>query len=183
MDNIKLLIEQLEILSRKKVILVEEENIFIPRNIEARQIKAKQKTLKLLDQEIIEGDLDLSELNYITNLGNIKKVTGDLDLRNTKITSLPSGLEVGGYLGLSNTPITSLPNDLKVGGNLGLSNTPITNLPNNLKVGGSLYLIDTPITSLPSDLKVGGNLYLRNTPIADNKKLLKYYKTKYSIIS
>ena len=51
---------------------------------------------------------------------------GDLDLSNTKITSLPEGLSVGGYLDLSDTPITSLPEGLTVGGHLYLSNTPIS---------------------------------------------------------
>jgi hypothetical protein len=71
-----------------------------------------------------------------------------------------------GYLDLSNTPITSLPSGLSVGGNLYLYNTKITSLPSGLKVGGGLYLSSTPITSLPSGLKVGGGLYLRNTPLS-----------------
>jgi len=56
--------------------------------------------------------------------------TGDLDLSNTKITSLPDNLKVGGSLYLSDIPITSLPDNLKVGGNLDLRNT---------KVGGDLF--------------------------------------------
>jgi hypothetical protein len=51
---------------------------------------------------------------------------GDLDLRNTPITSLPNNLKVGGYLSLRNTKITSLPNNLKVGRDLYLTNTPIS---------------------------------------------------------
>jgi len=112
---------------------------------------------------------------------------GDLDLRGTPITSLPSGLSVGGYLSLYNTPITSLPPDLSVGGNLDLiycekltslpsglsvggnlylNSTPITSLPSGLSVGGYLNLSGTLITSLPSGLTVGGNLHLFNTPLS-----------------
>ena len=71
---------------------------------------------------------------------------GDLDLRNTPITSLPNNLKVGGDLSLRNSSITSLPNNLKVGGYLDLEDTKITSLPNNLKVGGYLDLEDTPIS-------------------------------------
>ena len=71
---------------------------------------------------------------------------GDLNLKNTPITSLPDNLIVGGYLDLINTPITSLPDNLQVGGSLGLANTKITSLPNDLKVGGGLYLYNTPIS-------------------------------------
>ena len=61
--------------------------------------------------------LTLQELN----------VEGDLNLINTKITSLPDGLKVGGSLNLYNTPITSLPKGLKVGRWLDLANTPLSN--------------------------------------------------------
>jgi len=91
---------------------------------------------------------------------------GDLDLKNTPITSLPKDLTVGGSLDLKNTPITSLPQDLTVGKGIYLENTPITTLPQGLTVGGFLDLENTPITTLPQDLKVGGNLYLTNTPIS-----------------
>jgi len=91
---------------------------------------------------------------------------GNLDLRNTPITSLPNGLKVGGNLYLANTPITSLPNGLTVGGYLNLYNTPITSLPNGLKVDGYLNLNRTKITTLPNDLTVGGNLHLLDTPIS-----------------
>ena len=52
-------------------------------------------------------------------------VEGDLDLSNTKITSLPDNLQVGGDLDLYDTPITSLPDNLKVGGDLYIRNTPL----------------------------------------------------------
>ena len=51
-----------------------------------------------------------------------------------------------GNLDLRNTPITSLPDNLKVGGSLSLIDTPITSLPDNLQVGGYLSLIDTPLS-------------------------------------
>ena len=49
---------------------------------------------------------------------------GDLDLRNTPITSLPQGLTVGGDLNLMGTKITSLPQGLTVEGYLYLPSIP-----------------------------------------------------------
>ena len=39
---------------------------------------------------------------------------GDLNLRNTPITSLPQGLKVGGYLYLSKTPISKKYNEEQI---------------------------------------------------------------------
>ena len=94
-------------------------------------------------------------------------VEGDLNLKNTKISSLPDNLKVEGSLNLENTQISSLPDNLKVWGYLSLENTPISSLPDNLTVGGFLDLRYTQITSLPDNLKVGGYLFLKNTPLAD----------------
>jgi len=101
------------------------------------------------------------------------QVSGDLDLRDTDITSLPSGLTVGGSLDLTDTKITSLPSDLKVGGSLDLRDTDITSLPSGLTVGGGLDLSDTKITSLPPGLTVGGHLFLRGSKITSLPKDLK----------
>jgi len=92
---------------------------------------------------------------------------GDLDLRDTPITSIPDNLKVEGNLYLDNTSITSIPDNLKVRGSLSLTYTPITSLPDNLTVGGYLNLSGTEITELPDNLKVGGDLYLMYTPISE----------------
>lgn len=55
---------------------------------------------------IINGNLYLMENYNLKSLGNLQIVYGDLNLRNTKITSLPNGLEVGGDLNLSYSQIT-----------------------------------------------------------------------------
>ena len=84
------------------------------------------------------------------------KVSGDLNLDGTPITSVPSDLKVGGTLYLGGTKITSLPSGLEVAGNLYLSNTPITSLPSGLRVGGDLDLYGTKIAELPDDIEVKG---------------------------
>ena len=52
-------------------------------------------------------------------------VKGNLNLRDTKISSLPDNLTVGGYLYLDSTKISSLPDNLTVKGNLYLDQTPL----------------------------------------------------------
>jgi hypothetical protein len=66
-------------------------------------------------------------------------IKGNLDLRLSRITSLPKGLKVDGDLNLGYTILTSLPEGLEVGGNLFLTISKITSLPKGLKVGGNLY--------------------------------------------
>jgi hypothetical protein len=132
-----------------KLLDILENKILVPR----RSKEERQKNYQIVIQKKIQ--------QYIKDGSK-----GDLDLGNTKITSLPDNLKVGGYLDLGYTPITSLPGNLKVGGGLDLGDTPVNSLPDNLEVGGNLYLGNTKITSLPDNLEVGGNLYLGNTPIS-----------------
>ena len=116
-----------------------------------------------------DGWLDLRGTK-ITSLPENLTVCGWLNLIGTQITSLPENLTVGGWLNLSGTPITSLPENLTVGGWLDLRGTQITSLPDNLTVGGTLDISGTQITSLPENLTVGGWLYLRGTPIESKKE-------------
>jgi hypothetical protein len=129
--------------------ILRENKVLVPR----RSAEERQKNFLISTQKKIQ--------QYIKSGGK-----GNLDLRNTPITSLPDGLKVEGSLFLSDTKITFLPDNLKVGGSLSLSNTPITSLPDNLQVGGSLFLSNIPITSLPDNLQVGKDLDLTNTPLS-----------------
>ena len=92
---------------------------------------------------------------------------GDLDLRETPITSLPDNLtKVGGVLALEYSLITSLPDNLTIEGSLWADNTPLAILPNNLTIGEDLALRRTQIASLPEYLKVGGWVWLYGTPLS-----------------
>ena len=132
-----------------KLLDILENKILVPRrSAEERSTNfliATQKKIQQYIKDGSEGDLDLRD-TPITSLPDGLKVRGSLFIGNTKITSLPDNLQVGGYLSLINTPITSLPDNLKVGGGLLLNNTKITSLPDNLQVGGYLSLIDTPLS-------------------------------------
>lgn len=113
------------------------------------------------------SDFDEKNTNGNLNINNRLDANGNLDLSNSKITSLPPNLTVKGSLYLSNCKnLTSLPPGLSVGGILNLSDTKITSLPSDINVEGDLYLRNIPIKSLPSGLSVGGGLSLSGTPIA-----------------
>ncbi len=117
----------------------------------------------------IKGNLELVN-SKITSLPEGLKVGKHLFLAYSKITSLPKGLEVGGNLHLNYTSISSLPNDLKIRGLLDLySCKDLISLPEGFEVGGRLYLNETNITSLPKGLKVGGNLHITRTPLRKYK--------------
>jgi hypothetical protein len=96
-----------------------------------------------------------------------------LNLRDSKIESLPEGLKVGRVLDLTDSDIKSLPEGLKVGRVLDLTDSDIKSLPEGLEVEHSLWLAGCwGLTSLPKDLKVGGNLYIyrtKFTEISDNE--------------
>ena len=132
-----------------KLLDILENKILIPRrSAEEREKNYFISTQKLIQQYIKDGS------------------KGNLDLRNTPITSLPNNLKVEGGLFLGGTKIAFLPDNLKVGGSLFSSDTKITSLPDNLKIGGSLDLSNTPITVLPNNLQVGEELNLNNTPLS-----------------
>jgi hypothetical protein len=94
------------------------------------------------------------------------EVEGNLDLSNSKITSLPKGLKVGGKLLLIATPITSLPEGLKVDGVLCCYRSEeLKSLPKGVKIGDQLDIRWTKITLLPRGLEVGGLLRIGNTEL------------------
>ena len=85
-------------------------------------------------------------------------VTGDLDLSESDITSLPDGLKVSGDLDLYGcTSLTTLPDYLYVGGDLNLTNcTLLTTLPNRLHVRWGLFLGNTPLAEMYSIGEIQG---------------------------
>ena len=109
--------------------------------IDKRQEKYKQKIFQLLQQEVVEDDLDLRNLGFMTDLNNVKLVKGNLYLQNTEITSLLKGLKVEGNLYLSDTPITGLSERLIATENLYLKNTPISKNPELIKKYRKSYKI------------------------------------------
>jgi hypothetical protein len=160
---------------------------FIPRKLDEIDKYEKIRLQRILSQEIIEGDLVLSENPFITDLENIVEVKGSLDLSKSLIKSLSKLERVEGSLYLlhsqiedlgnlkyvrctfdaSFTPIKSLKNLEYVGWNLDLSKSQIKDLGNLKYVGQDLFLTNTPLKSLKNLEYVKNNLVLSNTQIED----------------
>jgi hypothetical protein len=94
-------------------------------------------------------------------------IDGNLNLENSKITSLPKGLKVDGYLSLAYSKIEELPKGLEVDGDLDLYGCiKLESLPEGLYVGGALFLNNcNKLKSLPKGLEVDGGLNITNTSL------------------
>lgn len=117
---------------------------FIPRNIDKRKEEIKQQELekikKVQNTKIWIGDLELTNNEYLTNLGDLEIVEGNLDLyKCPNLTSLGNLKEVKGDLFLENcTNLTSLGNLKVIEGNLALSNSDINHISEDIIIGGSI---------------------------------------------
>lgn len=125
----------------------------------------------------------------ITNLPPNLTVGGTLDLRETKIKQLPTGLKVG-TLDISQTEITRLPPDLEA--TCIYLNTEIPShlkdkcdvtmigtdgmvIADNITIKGDLCLAGCNIRTLPYNLTVEGNLDLGGTRISEIPDSLKVH--------
>ena len=117
-------------------LLEQDESIFKPRRVGDRLERQQQKQLRKVHDYINNGS------------------KGDLDLRNTMLTTLPGGLHVDGNLILTGSKITHLPDDIKINGGLYLAKSQITRLPDNLKIDDLGLSMTQNITQLPRGLSV-----------------------------
>jgi len=147
---------------------------FIP-NVDLKSSGGKtnawNELLRLLKGKpfIFDNDLNLEETK-ITSLENLQSVGGYLDLSECgELTSLGNLRSVGGYLDLLECKeLTSLGSLQSVGDYLDLSECEeLTSLGNLQSVGGDLYLEEAQITSLGNLKSVGGDLNLYGTPISE----------------
>ena len=106
--------------------------------------KQIERLKKLIDKLGI-NNLGIEPYKLI-EMGLVKSLSDDLDLRNTPIKSLGNLEYVGGSLYLENSSIEDLGNLKHVGGNLELQNTPIKSLGNLEYIGEYLNIFNTPIS-------------------------------------
>ena len=122
------------------------ENLLVPRNLEGRKDKLKQLNIKMLSQEVIDGDIqfDNSFMDIDPKFVKVKKVIGFVCLDGGKWTEIPEWLknvEISESFDCSGNELTSL-----------------KNCPQN--IGGSFYCLDNKLISLEGCLKfVGLNFY------------------------
>jgi len=162
--------------------------LFTPRRVDQRMKSRLEQAKEILQQEEVEGDIDLSGL-LITDLGNLRSVYGDLNLSRTSIKDLGNLTYVSGTLDLSYTRLETLGDNFNefeghtllldgsyikdlgsltvVQGTLSVSNTKITDLTPLFSVGGNLYADNCPELSSIGDLTyVDGDLYLSGTKVS-----------------
>ena len=111
-------------------------------------------------------DWDLLQ-KFLNRRGNPPyKISGNLDMRSSKIKSFVNLILVGGWLDLYCVQIESLGSLTSVGGNLFLGYSQIKSLGNLTSVVGDLDLNNTPISKTHSKedirnkVKVDGEIYL-----------------------
>ena len=83
------------------------ENILIPRNLEGRKEKLKQMNIRLLSQEVIDGDLDIDDsfIDIDPKSVKLKKVTGYVSLSGVSWEKIPVWLKNVKIIGFFYCPL------------------------------------------------------------------------------
>lgn len=146
---------------------------------------------KLLEKvKRIEGNATFIS-SYLTSLGSLESVGGDMYLSAPNITSLGNLKTVGGNFVLDEASnLKSLENLEHIGGDLSFGGSKLTSLGSLKKLEGSVNFTNTQITSLNNLEFIGGDVNFDNSQITDLGKLKrvdgnvyrKHSKLKYSDI-
>ena len=87
------------------------ESILVPRNLEGRKDKLRQINYKLLQQEIIDGNLTIDDsFDFKAHQVKVKQINGDVDLYLNYIPEWLSTVIINGNFYCSNCNLTSLKN-------------------------------------------------------------------------
>jgi len=129
--------------------------------------------IKLLSQEVIDGDLDLDEsfMDIDPKFIKLKKVNGEVWLSKKQWTEIPAWLkdvEIAGDFDCSNNKLTTLKNcPQKIGVHFRCSNNQLTSLegcPEN--IGGDFCCHNNQLTSLQGcPENIGGDFCCYNNKI------------------
>ena len=141
------------------------ENILIPRNIEGRKDKLKQMNIRLLSQEVIDGELKLDEsfMDIDPKFVKIKKVDGNVWLTGGEWTEIPVWLkdvEITGNFICSFNKLTTLKNcPQNIGGYFWCYNNLLTSLEGCPKIIERGFYCDNNKVKLelPAYVKLKGN--------------------------
>lgn len=143
------------------------ENLLVPRNLEGRKEKLKQLNIRMLSQEVIDGDLELDEsfMGIDAKFVKLKKVNGTVYLNGKQWTEIPEWLkdaEITGNFDCSRNKLTFLEGSPKIiRGYFNCSYNQLTSLegcPEN--VGGGFYCGNNKIElELPDFVKLKGRFY------------------------
>ena len=139
-------------------------NLLIPRNLQGCKEKLKQMNIKLLSQEVIDGDLDLDKsfMDIDAKYVKLKKVKGYIWLSEGEWTEIPEWLknvEISERFNCSYNNLISLKNcPQKIVGSFKCSYNQLTSLegcPEN--IGGDFYCGNNKVKlMLPAYVKLKG---------------------------
>jgi len=141
------------------------ENLLVPRNLEGRKEKLKQMNIRLLSQEVIDGDLKIDEsfMDINPKFVKLNKVNGHVRLNGGLWTEIPEWLkdvEIKGSFICSYNKLTTLKNcPQKIGESFYCSNNQLVSLegsPEN--IGGDFYCYNNKVKlELPDYVKLKGD--------------------------
>jgi len=162
-DQIDLYSDILKFLKERRD-FIQHDNLLVPRNIKERKEKLKQMNIKLLSQEVIDGDLYLDEsfMDIDPKFIKIKKVKGDLWLTGGLWTEIPEWLkdvEIDGDFSCSNNKLKTLKNcPQKIGRSFLCINNKLSSLKNcPSKISGVFYCYSNKTKlKLPSYVELKG---------------------------
>ena len=164
------------------------ENLLVPRNLEGRKEKLKQIHIKLLSQEVVDGDLNIDEsfIDINPKLIKVKKVNGTVRLMGLEWKEIPAwlkGVEIRDDFNCLHNKLESLEgcpetiernfycsyNLLKslkgcpenIGGNFYCDNNKLTSLQGCPKIiGGGFWCTNNKVKlELPAYVKLKGRFY------------------------
>jgi len=128
------------------------ENLLVPRNLEGRKEKLKQINIKLLSQEVIDGDISLDEffMDIDPKFVKLKNVNGNVILSGEHWTEIPEWLK-----------------NVEIGGSFRCYNNKLTTLKNcPRKIGGSFYCAFNKLSSLEGCPEtIEGNFWCDNNQL------------------
>jgi hypothetical protein len=164
-------------------------NLLVPRNLEGRKEKLKHLNIKLLSQEVFDGDLNIDEsfMDIDPKIVKIKKVNGDVWLEGGQWKEIPlwlKDIEISGSFYCSKNKLTTLKNcPHKIGENFSCAENKLKSLegcPRNICENFSCAF--NHLTSLKGCPEyVGGNFYCTLNII--KLKLPDYVKLKGTFIN
>lgn len=169
--------------------MTKNKNLLVPRNMEGRKEKLRQLNIRLLQQEVIDGDLKLDEsfINMDPKFIKLKKVNGFVWLNSGQWTEIPewlSNVEIKDDFGCIFNKLTTLKNcPQKVEGSLYCGDNLLISLkgcPENIK--GNFWCDCNELTSLEGCPKnIEENFYCNNNKV--KLELPDYVKLKGKFIN
>ena len=138
------------------------ENLLVPRNLEGRKDKLNQMNIKLLSQEVIDGNLMLDEsfMDIDPKFIKLKKVNGSVYLTGGKWTEMPIWLKdveiEGDFWCMNNKLVTLINCPYKVGGDFTCISQNLYQKGGPENIEGDFWFSDEIKMKLPDYAKVIG---------------------------